>query len=474
MIEPGDIIIAGVSGGADSVCLLFMLLEIRKKIDFALSVVHVNHGIRKDAGEDAEYVRELCAEHNIPFYLREADAKAYAAENGLSEEEAGREIRYASFEEALRKECFPDCEKESMEGADLLPAKAKIAVAHNDNDRAETILFNLFRGTGLKGLAGIRPVNGRIIRPILCLKREEIEAWLFERRITYCTDCTNEQDVYTRNRIRHHILPFAEGEVCKGAAEHISKTGEYLLETADFIERQTMLARERCCKKLSDCEIKINISLLRQEDEYLQRQVLLSALEQISPGRKDITSVHISAMEELLDKDGSKEIHLPYGIKVCKVYDTVTLKKKAHEKDDDKRNYPTDELQEKCLFGESGKMNVPGLGTVEFTVFSYEKSKNIPRKTYTKWFDYDKINQSVLFRKRESGDYLMINNGMNKKSLQDYLVNEKIPKAERDGMYLLADASHIVWVPGYRISEYYKVTENTCRVLQVTVKELDT
>ncbi len=474
MIESGDMIVAGISGGADSVCLLFMLLEIRKKIDFKLAVVHVNHGIRKEAGEDAEYVRGLCTEKKLPFYLTEADVKTYAAEKGLSEEEAGREIRYLAFEEALRKEYVSDCEAKRIDLEKSLPPKAKIAVAHNNNDRAETILFNLFRGTGIKGLAGIRPVNGRIIRPILCMERKEIEGWLSEKGITYCNDCTNEQDIYTRNRIRHHILPFAEKEVCRGAVSHISKAGEHLLETTDFIERQTMQARERCCKKGFDDEVKICISALKQEDEYLQRQILLSALEQISPGRKDITFAHINNMEQLLDKDGSKEIHLPYGIVVCKEYDMVTIRRKASVKDETEKQNLTDWGQEKYLPNESGKMDVPGLGTVEFAIFSYEKSKNIPQKTYTKWFDYDKINQSVLFRKREPGDYLTINSSMNRKSLQDYLVNQKIPKARRDEMYILADAAHIMWVPGYRISEYYKVTEDTRRVLQVTVNELFT
>ncbi len=450
MIKEGDTIVAGISGGADSVCLLFVLTEIRKRIPFHLAVVHVNHGIRMEAKEDAEYVRLLCAKQKIPFYLKEADVKVYAKEQGISEEEAGRIIRYRAFEEVLLKE-------RDNEGG-------KIAVAHNSNDCAETMLFNLFRGTGLKGLIGIKPVNGNIIRPILCLERKEIEEYLANRKLKYCHDYTNDGDGYTRNKIRHHILPYAEEEVCSHVVEHMTLTATHLDGAQEYIQKQTYLARKRCCEDVG--EIAIRITDFMKEDEYLQGQILLSLLEEISPGRKDITAAHISQIKDLIHKDGSKEIDLPYGIKVCKVYDVVTIKREPL-----KKNGVPDEtkiVQEYVLEGH-GKLSVPGLGIVEFTVFPYNKNENIPQKTYTKWFDYGKIKQSVLLRKRQQGDYLTINNQMSKKSLQDYLVNEKVPKADRNYIYVLADASHIMWVPGHRISEYYKVTENTERVLQVKI-----
>lgn len=181
MISPHDTITAGISGGADSVCLLFMLLEIQKQIPFTLRVVHVNHKVRKEAGQDAEFVRKLCGKFQIPFYLVERNIRELAEEWGCSEEEAGRKVRYQAFNE--------------VQGEDA----GKIAVAHNSNDRAETMLFHLFRGTGLSGAAGIRPVNGRIIRPLLGVTREEIEKWLSDKGIAYCMDRTNEQDMMLRN-----------------------------------------------------------------------------------------------------------------------------------------------------------------------------------------------------------------------------------------------------------------------------------
>ena len=232
MIEEGDTIAAGVSGGADSVCLLFVMLHLQKIIPFRLAVVHVNHGIRQEAGRDADYVRGLCEDKGLPFYLTEADVPGYAASCGMSSEEAGREIRYRALREALERE-----------GAGV---RGRIAVAHNGNDRAETMLFHLFRGTGLTGMSGIRPVSGNIIRPLLCVEREEIEKWLGERDIDYCRDCTNDQDLYTRNRIRHHILPFARNQVCQGAVANMNRAADDLLAAEGFVTGRVEEACGRC------------------------------------------------------------------------------------------------------------------------------------------------------------------------------------------------------------------------------------
>ena len=175
MIKAGDHVVAGVSGGADSVSLLVLLAKLKEKIPFSLEVVHINHLIRKEAGEDADFVRSLCDTYQIPFTLVTADVESLAKTWGMSTEEAGRKVRYDAFRKALSDSRPTD----GKSGA----GKGKIAVAHNSNDRAETILFNLFRGTGPSGMVGIKPVNGEIIRPLLCFSREEIEAYL--RRNTY-------------------------------------------------------------------------------------------------------------------------------------------------------------------------------------------------------------------------------------------------------------------------------------------------
>ena len=461
MLEENDTIVAGVSGGADSVCLLFVLLMLRETIPFHFAVVHVNHGIREDAGEDADYVKRLCKENEIPFYLKEVNVKEYAFRHGMSEEEAGRKIRYEAFEEALNKE-------KNLHGS----LSGKIAVAHNSNDRAETMLFHLFRGTGLTGLTGIRPVNGKIIRPLLGIERGEIEKWLKERNIEYKTDSTNEQDIYTRNKIRHHILPFVKDNINRGVISHMNSAADNLADAEEFVKRQMLLIKDTCVSVTHGREgraVKINIPEFLRADTYLQGRILLSCLEDIGGGRKDITSVHIDSIRKLFFGNGSREIHLPYGITVYKTYDVGMIVKgnvqRRREPEGQKKEYERYEISIPMT------LSVPNLGNVEFTVFPYEKTENIPQKTYTKWFDYDKITRSIVFRVREKGDYLTINNRLDHKSLKDYFVNEKIPRSERDSFYVLAEGSHILWVPGYRISEYYKISEDTLNILQVRIND---
>lgn len=450
MISGSDIVVAGVSGGADSVCLLVILWELMKEMDFKLLAVHVHHGMREDADVDADYTQQLCRKLEIPFFLKKVDMKGYAKKNGISPEEAGRRLRYQAFEETAAK---------------AAPGRSyKIAVAHNNNDRAETLLFNLFRGTGLKGLGSIRPVRERIIRPLLCLDRTEIEKYLEGKNIEFCIDSTNSEDTYARNRIRHHIIPLAEEQICRNITSHLGDTADILAETEAFVQKRTASAYKRCSIGGAEKEIVLDLNIFRAEDPYLQKMLLLRCMEQLTPHRKDITKEHIGALLELTGKDGCKEISLPYGLKAYKAYDRLVICSGP-----DIPEYPPISIPI------PGEVMVPELGILTFQYLSREeffckKGQIIPEKTYTKWFDCDKITRVLLLRTRQTGDYLTINDTLQRKSVKEYMINEKIPKMQRERIYLLADGAHILWIPGYRISQYYKVDENTKRILQVQLK----
>lgn len=477
MIASGDTVIAGVSGGADSVCLFLMLAELMKEIDFRLVVVHVNHGIRAEAIQEAEFVRQLCEDKKISFVLVEENIKEYARAERISEEEAGRKVRYRAFEEAAKK----------YVGDDI--SAGKIAVAHNANDRAETMLFHLFRGTGLAGAGGIRPVRDNIIRPVLCLQRGEIEEYLREKQMTFCIDRTNLEDTYTRNRIRNHILPYAEKEICKGAVGHMCETADILLETENYIAEQTGKAYASCILEENEDSLVLDVNRIKEETPFIRKQIILKALERLTQKRKDITSLHIKTILELFSKNGTKETTLPYGLTVRKEYNRLILQEKAMagiatgtsiKADGNAQIWVPDELEEGRIY----EMMIPGLGIADIALYSkeasrdkeenpwnfLENSKDIPEKSCTKWFDYDKITKSLIFRTRETGDYLTINKNMSKKTLKDYMIGEKIPKYLRGSLYILTDGSHVLWVPGYRISEYYKITEDTKRILQVQLR----
>jgi tRNA(Ile)-lysidine synthase len=455
MIEPDDHIVAGISGGADSVCLLFILLKLQKEISFTIRAVHVNHMLRAEATEDAAFVAELCRQQGVELRIYSANVAKLARIIGLSIEEAGREYRY---------ECF-------MEDS---PESAKIAVAHHQDDRAETILFNLFRGSGLKGLSGIRPVRDNIIRPLLCCTRQEIEDYLESQNIPYCTDPTNAEDIYTRNRIRRHIIPFA-AEVNPAAVRHMAKTADLVWEAESFIHKHTELALRECVN-FSSSLIEINIKKFNELDMFIKKRIMLLVVEKLLPGRRNISARHIENLLSLTIAGGSQELHLPYGLIAHKEYDTIVIKKQKPasivkiDENIQKDNEVIIVASDSPLPVKEQNINIPNLGVISYHTFTYQQNENIPQKTYTKWFDYDKITTCVVFRRRKTGDYLIINRDGQHKKLKEYLINEKMPKAKREELYVLADASHIIWVPGLRISEYYKVTDETTTVLEISLE----
>ncbi|MFR3390845.1 MAG: tRNA lysidine(34) synthetase TilS [[Clostridium] scindens] len=233
MLDEKDKVIVGVSGGADSICLLFMLIELKKEMGLSVEAVHVHHGLRKEIGGSGcglctEGMQRVGIELPLSFY---EDVKSFALYNKMSEEEAGRYVRRRIFKEVLKE-----------------AGGTKIALAHHQNDNAETLLWNLCRGCSLKGMGGIAPVDGVFIRPLLSLKREEIESYLVNRGISYCTDETNLEDGHTRNRIRNHVIPYLEEQVNERAVSHMSETMEQMRQLWKYVESETTRYAARCIK----------------------------------------------------------------------------------------------------------------------------------------------------------------------------------------------------------------------------------
>lgn len=449
MICAGDRIVAGISGGADSVCLFYVLLELRKEIPFEFCVVHVNHGIREAAGEDEAYVSEICSENGIPFYCVKKNVPEIACRLRIGEEEAGRKVRYEAFTQVL----------EQVYGGD-----GKIAVAHTQNDRAETLLFHLFRGTGLSGLTGIAPVRQRVIRPLLCVNRSEIEAWLEKRRIGYRTDLTNDSDAYARNRIRHHILPYAEQELCHGVIEHINKTADLLDQAARYLNGQTQQAFAHTALCEGD-EIRFDKEAWEKQDPYLRRSMVHEAFRRLTPAAKDITSLHVEQVCGLFEKQVGKKINLPYHILAVRNYEGVVLTKRTG-------THKEEQAISAMLTGPEGEISFAKYH-ISWRVFENTKGERIlseiPKNDFTKWFDYDKINQSIGFRYRKTADVLTVNSRGGTKTVKEYMINEKIPAQERGRIPLLAEENRILWIVGFRISEYYKISSQTKKIIEIQI-----
>lgn len=454
MIEKGDRIVLGVSGGADSISLFFVMLELREKYNIEIVVVHVNHGIRgEDAKNDEEYVQMLCRENGIFFYSVHADVLAIAKEQKLSEEEAGRKVRYEAFEKACAEY---NCNK--------------IAVAHNENDVSETVLLNLFRGTGLKGLTGIEPVRGSIIRPLLCVERREIEQYLREKEIRYQTDQTNLETEYTRNKIRLKLIPYVEREINVRASWHIAKSASILSEASSFIQMEAAKLYERCIEKREE-SYQVVLEKFCEAHAILKKEVLRKVLFELSNEHKDIEMRHIHMILELEKQGAGKHIDLPYQMEAVHYYDRLIIRKRKENKEREK-----EELEIEAVI--PGIIKIPGSGrSLCFEVIcvedsdrnELEKMYRDKKNDYTKWFDYDKIRNTVLARYRKTGDFFVYNERGNRKKLKEYFIEQKVPAEKRKSILLLADGNHIMWIIGYRISEYYKVTNETKRILKVKV-----
>ena len=447
MTAPGDAVIVALSGGADSVCLLTVLKQLATP-EFLLRAVHVHHGIRgAEADRDEAFAQKLCESLSVPLCVAYCHVPAYAAEHGLSEEEAGRILRYQVLEKEAGK-----WERELPAGS-----RVKIALAHHRDDNAETILHHLLRGSGLTGLAGIRPVQGRRIRPLLCVGREEIRAYLEAGHISWCEDSTNQSPDYTRNRIRSQVLPLLKTAVNEQAEEHILQAGQIIGQADAYLRQQAEeIWQEAVCGQEEDLAA-IPLTAFARQPEILKTYLIRHMLDQLHPGWKDISSRHFTAIAELAGKPVGSRLDLPGGLMARTGYETLEIVRKTEREVSVKTESGAD--------GEiHGRQTVPEL---HMTVFSRQKDQEIPKNQYTKWFDYDKIKGTLSVRTRRTGDYLILPSG-GSKTIARYMIDEKIPKEKREQILLLAEGSHVLWVVGFRISEYYKIEEHTENILQVT------
>ncbi len=458
LIEDGDRIVVGFSGGADSVCLLLVMEELKKYYDISFCGVHVEHGIRgEESLKDAEFAKTFCNKRQIPFFVYHVDAPAKAANEGCSLEEAARDLRYQCF--AAAREAF---------------GGNKVAVAHHGDDNAETMLFHLIRGTGIRGMAGISPKRGEIIRPLLCVTREEIEAYIKDAGADYCTDSTNADITYSRNRIRNCVLPELR-KINPRATEHMTSLSRQVTSLYEYVSREAWRAGKDGLANARDGEVSLHKAHVAAMDPVLQREFLHQVLGIAAGSKKDIGEIHVEELTRLFYSNTGKMCNLPYGLLATVGYDQVVISKYMGNEDH----------KEDGIIGEKTSREMISLDdilsqsvtlseglTISAKILDFDGDcEKIPEKTYTKWFDYDRINGTVFLRKRRIGDYLIINQQGNQKKLKEYFIHEKIPRQLREQIWLLAEDAHIIWAIGHRISEGYKVTSKTKRILEVQVEK---
>ena len=452
MIRPGESVLAGVSGGADSVCLLEVLAVLRETMGFTLAAVHVDHGMRENAGRDAEFTEALCRRKGVACIVKHADVPAAQRAWRCSPEEAARRARYAAFAEAM-EEMHAGC----------------VAVAHHRDDQAETVLHNLFRGAGMNGMAGMAPVHElrdadtmmRVIRPLLYVSREEIRAYLAEKGLTHVEDETNGTDHYERNRIRRHILPYAEEQINAAAAAHLAQAADRAREALSWAEEERDRRYPDIVQNLPEGGVRIDLAALRAEHGYLQKLILLRALPEAGI-RRQTEEVHLDALLGFIAGEaGSASLDLPEGYRAQRSYDSLRISRAG--------TAPEAEEIPVVLPPEGGETEavLPDGSRVLFSVMPCDVSgtAEIPADPFTKWFDFDTIKRPVCVRGRRRGDVIDVGNVVKKLSRE--MIDRRIPAPERDRVPLLAAGDEILWIVGVRRCETHRVHETTGRILQV-------
>lgn len=416
-MQPGGRYVLALSGGCDSLCLLFLLQALQETEGISFCAVHVNHGLREEAGADEAFCVSRCAALGIPLMVYREPVAREAEKRGLGQEECGRLLRYERLSQAAR----------------LFRADG-ILTAHHRDDQAETLLFQLLRGSGVPGLKGMPPLGHTaqgipLIRPLLRIPRGDLEACLREMGEGWQEDGSNQDTVYSRNYIRHVLLPACENRFPKAGA-HIASAAVHLEEVHRYMEEQARLwlAEHRQGNVLP-------LPAFRNTPPALRFYIWRGFLE--DSGLKDLGESHYQALKALPDAASGTRLQLLGGRCLLREQDGFRLLREG-----------TGDTAEE----------IPPAFTLR--TFPWQEGLKIPETPYTKWMDYDIIKDSVCLRHRQEGDYFYIN-PHNKKNLSRFLVDEKIPLGLRDKIWLLARGSHVLWIVGYRLSYKARIGEGT-------------
>jgi tRNA(Ile)-lysidine synthase len=444
----GETLLVGVSGGPDSVCLLHILNQLRETIGVDLNVAHLNHMLRGvDSDGDANYVSHLSSNLGIPATVERADVSAYREEHRLSVEEAAREVRYAFFARVARD----------------IGAK-RVALGHTRDDQAETILMNLLRGTGLTGLRGMLPatpfhmadgVGLEVIRPLLEVTREQTEGYCRQFSLNPRVDLSNLSLDHTRNRVRHELIPaLRRYNVNIDAA--LIRTAEAAADAMSLLDREVSGLWDRVVIEQPN-GLLIDSEALLSYHPAIQRHLLRRAVLEILGDLVDIQAVHVDKMEQALSKPAGRRITLPRGLSVSVGYRTCLLSNGGLDA------CPFSTIENQHRIAVPGETEIPGwLVRTSVAPAAGEKVEG-----YAAHLDLDSVGEDLTVRARRPGDRFQPLGMSGTKSLQDFMVDAKIPRSWRSRIPLVCSPESIVWVVGWRIAERAKVTADTRQTLQL-------
>ncbi|MEA3328623.1 MAG: tRNA lysidine(34) synthetase TilS [Candidatus Omnitrophota bacterium] len=451
MLSRGDKVLVGVSGGPDSIALVDLLYSLKRKYGLKLYLAHLDHMIRGDQSRaDAVFVHGLADRLGLPVISKVKDAVSFSRKRKLTLEQGARIIRYKFF----------------LETAEKIRAK-KIALAHNADDQAETVLIRIIRGTGLEGLGSMHPVSERegitIIRPLIEIWKKDILSYLTQRRLNFKIDSSNKNKAYFRNKVRLGLIPYLSREYNPRIKETLFRLGESAREDYSYLADRTKEAFLKLTGPGSSySEAGFSIKKLKKHSIAIQRGIIRLAIKQIKGNLQKISYQNWKDLDGLIkDPAGNKFLDLSEGIKARKEYDRVVFYKKPGSSIVKKFRYP---------------LRVPGVTTIPETRLRVEAKlvkKTIRKKQKDKTseiFDYNKLNLPLLLRNRTKGDRIRPLGMSREKKLKDIFIDQKVPLLKRNSTLVIVSADgEIVWLVGLKVSDRFKITSRTKQILKITL-----
>ena len=426
MFSSEKTVTVALSGGADSVALLFALLELRNEFGLTLSAAHLNHCLRGEESDgDEQFVRNLCESLGVKLYCERADVSSVAESNGESIELAARRVRYEFLERV---------------------SDGLVATAHTADDNIETVLHNISRGSGLSGVCGIPPVRGKIIRPLIFVTRAEVEEYCAENGLSFRTDSSNNSDDYTRNRIRHGAVPVLKS-VNSSAVKNAALMSERMRIDADFLEVETRKSYNGCCS----CGGLVVEKLLQLHPAIKTRCIALLCKNTLG---LSLEHTHIELILEMLKEDKKRQSVLKncYAEVSCGV-----LRFCQPVKGTEAFSFPID----------SFPFSQKGLIVREETAENFKNVATVNNLLFKNSLDCDKICGKLIFRSRLPGDSIKLNGRGVTKTFKKLFNEHNIPVGERDRVVVLSDDKGVVWLSGFGVDERAAVSDKTKNVLVI-------
>ncbi len=446
MLSGGENVLVALSGGPDSVFLLHVLNNLKEELKLDLHTLYINHGLRPEESPlEIEFCKKLCETLKVPFITKSVDVKSFAKEKSMNNQEAARELRYKVFEETA------------------FETKAdKIALGHNADDQAETLLMRLLRGSGPIGLSGIPPVRGMFIRPLIEIERQEINRYIQEEKIDFVVDSSNLRRDYLRNKIRFSIIPMMK-EINPNIIETLSRTAAIFREEERHFDIIVVKTLMRLISRKSDSRIELFLSPLEAMDKVILRRVLRRVIDE-TKGLRRINFIHVEDIIGLIKtgKSGDR-LYLPKGIRVIKDYSTLIFTTEPPVKLDT------------YMLEVPGEINLKEAGVlIKASILESHKSeiKDLRLSADLAVFDAERLIFPLVVRSRKEGNFFYPFGFGKRKKLQDFFVDGKVPRDERDRIPLIISGEDIIWVAGYRQDDRFKVVDETKKVLKLEVKKL--